>query len=122
MVARLPRRTATLLAFSALAPLSAGTAVADGSGRLTAEQVRSTFIGRAWTQGTGTFLFAPDGTYRYDDPGMSARGTWRMDESGTLCTVNTASGVRTCYTFYRQGDGYRYWHDRSRQFWPAQLR
>lgn len=122
MVARLTRRTAVLLALPALAPLPGGTAAADESGRLTAEQVRSIFIGRAWSQGTGTFLFAPDGTYRYDDPGMSARGTWQMDDAGTVCTVNSASGVRTCYTFYRQGSGYRYWHDRSRQFWPAQLR
>jgi hypothetical protein len=122
MNARLPRRTATLFALSVLAPLAASTAVAEESGRLTAEQVRSTFIGREWSQGSGTFLFAPDGTYRYDEPRMSARGTWRMDESGVLCTINTASGVRTCYTFYRQGDGYRYWHDRSRRFWPAQLR
>lgn len=122
MDARLPRRTAALLALSALVSLPAGTAAADEPGRLTAEQVRSTFIGREWSQGIGTFLFAPDGTYRYDDPRMSARGTWRMDDAGMLCTVNSGSGVRTCYTFYRHGDGYRYWHDRSRQFWPAQLR
>lgn len=122
MDTQLPRRAAALLALSALVSLPAGTAAADESGRLTAEQVRSTFIGREWSQGTGTFLFAPDGTYRYDDPRMSARGTWRMDDGGTLCTVNSASGVRTCYTFYRHGDGYRYWHDRSRQFWPAQPR
>lgn len=122
MDTQLPRRAAALLALSALAPRLFGIAAADESGRLTAEQVRGTFIGRAWSQGRGTFLFAPDGTYRYDDPGMSARGTWRMDDAGTLCTVNSASGVRTCYTFYRHGDGYRYWHDRSRQFWPAHLR
>ncbi len=122
MVARLPRCAAALLVLLALAAPPAATAAADEAGRLTAEEVRSTFVGRAWSQGIGTFLFAPDGTYRYDDPRMSARGTWRMDESGMLCTVNSASGVRTCYTFYRQGDGYRYWHDRSRQFWPAQLR
>lgn len=116
------RRAAALISLSAVAPLCLGTAAATEAGRLTAEQVRSTFIGREWTQGTGTFLFSPDGTYRYRDPQMSARGTWRMDDDGMLCTVNSVSGVRTCYTFYRHGDGYRYWHDRSRQYWPAQLR
>lgn len=99
------------------------SATEDGT-RLNAEQVRSTFIDRDWSQGTGTFLFSSDGTYRYADTRMQAQGTYEIADDGVLCTTNTSSnpGLRTCYTFYHHGDGYRYWHDRSGRYWPAYLR
>lgn len=106
----------------ALLVLATSQTMANSADKLTADQVRSTFVGREWSQGNGTFMFATDGTYRYSDPGFSVQGTYRIAPDGELCTVNTGSGTRTCYTFYRDGSGYRYWHDRSRRFWPAYLR
>jgi hypothetical protein len=95
-------------ALLALALTACQTTAADPADRLTADQVRSTFVDREWTQGNGTFMFSKDGTYRYDDSRMSARGTYQIADDGVLCTSNASSGVRTCYTFYRDGDGYRY--------------
>jgi hypothetical protein len=50
-------RTLTLSAVFALALMS-GQGVAGETGqRLTADDVRSTFVDREWSQGEGTFLF-----------------------------------------------------------------
>jgi len=106
----------------ALALTACQTTAADNANRLTADQVRSTFIDREWSQGEGTFMFSKDGSYRYADNRMSANGTYQIGDDGVLCTSNAGSGLRTCYTFYRDGDGYRYWHDRSGRYWPAYLR
>jgi len=106
----------------ALALTACQTTEADNANRLTADQVRSTFIDREWSQGEGTFMFAKDGSYRYADNRRSANGTYQIGDDGVLCTSNASSGLRTCYTFYRYGNGYRYWHDRSAQFYPAFLR
>ncbi|MAL77334.1 MAG: hypothetical protein CMM62_20420 [Rhodospirillaceae bacterium] len=95
---------------------------ANESDRLSADQVRATFIDREWTQGTGTFIFSGNGNYSYSDPSFSAEGTYQIADDGELCTENTGNGRRTCYTFYRDGEGYRYWHDRSGKFWPARLK
>jgi hypothetical protein len=115
-------RTLTLSAVFALALMS-GQGVAGETGqRLTADDVRSTFVDREWSQGEGTFLFSSDGTYRYADHRMRASGTYRIGDDGVLCTSNARSGVRTCYTYYRTADGYRYWHDRSGRYWPVYLR
>jgi hypothetical protein len=122
MIPRLSRFGAVLAALFTLGLMACQTAAADSGNRLTAEQVRSTFVDREWSQGQGTFLFSRDGTYRYADSRMTAQGTWQMDNDGVLCTINSRSGVRTCYTFYRDGNGYRYWHDRERRYWPAYLR
>lgn len=119
---RSPRRLAIGMVVAALLAvgLTVGTAATASNGdRLTAEEVRSIFVNREWGQGHGTFLFSADGTYRYADSRMTAQGTWQMDDSGVLCTANAQSGVRTCYTFYRDGNGYRYWHDREGRYWPA---
>lgn len=119
------RKAAFRASFAALVILGLSacqTTAADSADRLTADQVRSTFVDREWTQGNGTFMFAKDGSYRYDDSRMSARGTYQIADDGVLCTSNASSGVRTCYTFYRDDDGYRYWHDRSGRYWPARLR
>jgi len=113
---------ASFAALVMLALTACQTTAADPADRLTADQVRSTFIDREWTQGEGTFMFAGDGTYRYADSRMKASGTYQVGDDGVLCTSNAGSGVRTCYTFYRDGDGYRYWHDRSGRYWPAYLR
>ncbi len=122
MFPSLSRCGAVFAALFMLGLMACQTAAADNGNRLTADQVRSTFVGRAWSQGTGTFMFSRDGTYRYDDSRMSARGTYQIANDGVLCTANSNSGVRTCYTFYRDGNGYRYWHDRERRYWPAYLR
>lgn len=102
--------------------LAACQTTANPADRLTADQVRATFVDREWSQGNGSFMFAKDGTYSYSDPSFSAKGTYQIADDGILCTVNSGSGTRTCYTFYRDGNGYRYWHDRSGRFWPAYLR
>lgn len=125
MAAVARRKTCSGVVFAILAMLGLTvwhSTAAKASERLTAAEVRDTFVGREWTQGEGVFLFSKDGTYRYDDSRLSARGSWQIAENGVLCTLNASSAVRTCYTFYRDGDGYRYWHDRSRRFWPARLR
>jgi hypothetical protein len=95
----------------------------DNANRLTAEQVRSTFIDREWSNGSGSFMFSKDGSYQYGGSG-SAFGTYQIGDDGVLCTSNAMPrpGQRTCYTFYRYGNGYRYWHDRSAQFFPVFLR
>lgn len=115
-----------LLAASAMFVLAAcQTTGGAPATRLTAEEVRSTFIGRPWTQGSGTFMFGNDGNYSYADSRTNVAGTYQIAADGTVCTVNTGGanpGVRTCYTFYREGNGYKYWHDRSNQFWPASPR
>ena len=112
----------SLVAGAVLVGLAACQTTANPADQLTADQVRATFVDREWSQGNGTFMFAKDGTYRYSDPSFSAQGTYQIANDGVLCTVNTGSGTRTCYTFYRDGSGYRYWHDRSGRFWPAYLR
>jgi len=122
MFPRLSRFGVVFAVLFALSLMACQTAAADNGNRLTAEQVRSAFIGREWSQGQGTFLFSRDGTYRYADSRMTAQGTWQMNDNGVLCATNSHSGVRTCYTFYRDGNGYRYWHDRERRYWPAYLR
>lgn len=119
------RRSIAAALFAALAMLGQAPhdpAAADSANRLTADEVRGTFVGREWSQGTGTFLFSKDGKYSYSDNRMSASGTYEIADDGVLCTTNAGSGVRTCYTFYRHGNGYRYWHDRSRSYWPVHLR
>ncbi|SEL60311.1 Protein of unknown function [Roseovarius azorensis] len=113
---------AALAAVALLSLMAGQTTAADNTNRLTADQVRDIFVGREWGQGVGIFMFSKDGTYRYDDSSMSARGTWQIANNGVLCTKNSGTGRRTCYTFYRDGDGYRYWHDRSARYWPAYLR
>ena len=99
------------------------TTTEDNANRLTAEQVRNTFIDREWSNGFGTFMFAKDGSYQYGGSG-SAFGTYQIGDDGVLCTSNAIPrpGLRTCYTFYRYGNGYRYWHDRSAGFYPVFLR
>lgn len=97
------------------------TTTEDNANRLTAEQVRNTFIDREWSNGSGSFMFAKDGSYQYGGSG-SAFGTYRIGDDGVLCTSNASTALRTCYTFYRYGNGYRYWHDRSARFHPVFLR
>ncbi len=110
----------------ALFGLAACQTTANPADQLTAEQVRATFVDREWGQGNGTFMFAKDGSYKYADSKYSVHGTYQIGDDGELCTVNSSNssspGLRTCYTFYRDGSGYRYWHDRSGRFWPAYLR
>lgn len=119
---RRPVLTAFKGVLVALALTACQTTTENNANRLTAEQVRSTFIDREWSQGRGTFMFAKDGSYRYADNRMSVDGTYQIGDDGVLCTSNAISGLRTCYTFYRYENGYRYWHDRSAQFFPAFLR
>lgn len=73
-----------------------------------------------------TFFFAEDGTWRYRDAQTDVHGTYRIADDGVVCATNALdsprAGLKTCYTFYRDGSGYRYWHDRSGRFLPAYLR
>lgn len=98
---------------------------AEDSSKLTPDDVRALFVGHEWTQGTGRFLFAEDGTWHYKDNSNDLRGTYQIGEDGTVCAVNgpdsANSGRQTCYTFYREAKGYRYWHDRSQKYYPAQF-
>jgi hypothetical protein len=110
-----PLAVSVALGLAAAAPAAAQSA----SDRLTADEVRRIFIDREWTQGTGFFLFSKDGNFRYFDARTNVSGTYQMADDGTICAVTAGTGVRTCYTFHRDGNGYRYWHDRSGRFWPA---
>jgi hypothetical protein len=101
------------------------TAVA--ASQLTVDEVRETFIGREWGQGRHTFLFTKDGVFKYSSTkGVAFGGTYVMDDKGTVCATNEDTsphpGRRTCFTFYRKGDGYEYYHDRSGKYWPAELK
>ena len=102
------------------------TTANEAADRLTADQVRATFVDHEWGQGQGTFMFAKDGTYRYADNQSKVHGTYQVADDGVLCATNasdsTRAGVKTCFTFYRDGSGYRYFHDRSGKYWPAYLR
>lgn len=107
--------------------LAACQTAPDASSRLTADEVRSTFVDRPWSQGSGEFLFERSGKYRYADSKFKAHGTYVIAKDGVLCTTNDAVGGgapnrRTCYTFYREGNGYKYYHDRSGKYWPAHLK
>lgn len=116
---------AALLAAVTVA-LAACQTTANPANRLTADQVRATFVDHEWSQGNGTFMFAGGGTWRYNDAQTDVHGTYQIANDGVLCATNAPDsarpGLKTCYTFYRDGSGYRYYHDRSGQYWPAYLR
>lgn len=113
-----PARLMALLVAVGVA-LGACAAAPTAADRLTADQVRQTFVDREWTQGTGTFMFARDGNWRYVDSRTNVSGTYQMADDGTICAITAGTGLRTCYTFFRDGSGYQYLHDRSGRYWPA---
>lgn len=95
-----------------------------GEVKLSASEVRSTFIGKPWRgDGSGRFHFKTDGTYTYRNSEISVFGAYVVQNSGTICTTNDAKSYapkrKTCFTFYRNGNEYRYFHDRSGKYWPA---
>jgi len=95
---------------------TAGERPREGETKLTPDEVRATFIGKPWHSPNGAFLFRKEGTYTYKRFNQSEpRGTWsyRMNADGTL------EGGSTSYTFYKNADGYRYFHSRSGQFYLA---
>ena len=78
--------------------------------QLTPAEVKSTFIGTPWEGPGGVFLFRENGTYTYQNFKVSyPRGTWPyvIEKDGTL------NGGTTSYTFYKDGDEYRYYHSYS---------
>ena len=84
--------------------------------QLTKAEVESTFVGTPWNGPSGVFLFRTNGTYTYqsfdkDKP----RGTWpyEIEADGTL------RNGKLGYTFYKKGDGFRYYHSRSNSFYDA---
>lgn len=84
--------------------------------QLTPEEVRETFVGTPWHSRNGAFLFKETGTYTYKQfDKFRPRGEWayKMKEDGTLAADSTS------YTFYRDGDDYRYYHSRSGRFYKA---
>lgn len=85
--------------------------------KLTAAEVREIFIGTPWHGPSGAFLFREDGTYTYKDFASSTpRGTWDYE----MTAEGVIEGETTNYTFYEGPDGYRYFHSRSSQFYPAE--
>ncbi|MEO9614418.1 MAG: hypothetical protein ABJG86_18625 [Nitratireductor sp.] len=103
----------TLLAGFALSACS--TATGGGRTQLTAEEVRSTFVGQPWRGPSGVFLFKRNGTYTHDfDRGGTYVGNYTIQASGVL------KGETTNYTFFRNADGsYTYFHSRSGRYYPA---
>ena len=95
---------------------------------LTADEVRDTFVDRDWgfKPTTTHFDFQADGTYSYQDSKINVFGKYDIAEDGELCVENDAQsqapGRRTCFTFYKQGEKYVYYHDRSGKYYPAYLR
>ena len=88
----------------------------EGEVQLSLADVQETFIGTPWHGPGGAFIFRDDGTYTYKDFGKATpRGTW----SYTIESDGTLRGSSTSYTFYKNGDGYRYYHSRSGQFYSA---
>ena len=94
-----------------------GAAPADAPGtRLTAEEVRRTFIGAPWKSASGIFTFLPDGTYRYKSTKTTTEwGPWQyvLNDDGSI------KGTTATYTFYRIGDAYRYYNSESDAFYLA---
>ncbi len=115
-----------LILAAVLFGLAACQTASDPAIKLTADEVRSTFVARAWTQGNGNFMFSPDGQYTYSDSSVKVFGTYQIADDGVLCAKNDAKseapGRETCFTFYREGDKYKYFHDRSGKYWPATLK
>jgi len=104
--------------------LAACQTTADTANQLTVDQVRETFIGREWGQGNHTFMFTKDGLFQYSHTkGTAFGGTYVMDDKGTVCATNDETAPHpkrtTCFTFFRKGTGYEYYHDRSGKYWPA---
>lgn len=103
--------------------LSACQTTQEAAQPLTTEEVKATFIGKSWTQGTGDFMFEENGMYSYSDSEIKVHGVYEVAENGILCATNAADSEapnrRTCFTFYREGDGYKYFHDRTGKYFPA---
>ena len=75
-----------------------------GGSRLSAEEVRSTLIGRPWRGNVGVYFFQESGTYNYRTGTGMVLGPWRytLDEDGTI------RGGGTEFTFFRIGPSIRY--------------
>ena len=87
-----------------------------GEVKLTPDEVRATFIGIPWHGPFGAFIFRKNGTYTYKKFGKSGPlGTWsyKMQKDGAL------AGYSTSYTFYKDGENYRYFHSRSGKYYRA---
>lgn len=111
------RRTLTLILLTGpvMAACNTTAGTADRT-RLTAAEVRATFIDRPWRSPNGTFLFRSDGTYTYQRIGQALAGPWNY----TLRPDGVIEGATTNYTFYRNPDGSLvYHHSRSGRFIKA---
>lgn len=98
-------------------PRPEGSAPADSPGtRLSAEEVRRTFIGAPWKSASGVFTFNRDGSYRYRSTKTTTEwGPWPyvLNEDGSI------KGATATYTFYRIGGAYRYYNSESDAFYLA---
>ncbi len=119
----------TLALIGILSSLTAcQTTPAEPKVQLTAEEVRVAFTNRewGWKKTTTHFNFGKDGSYTYKDSHSSLSGKYTISNDGILCAINSlegkSPGLRTCYTFYKQGEKYVYYHDRSDKYYTAYLR
>lgn len=84
--------------------------------RLTAEEVRATFVGKRWEGSSGVFLFLEDGTYTYKSTKTTTEwGPWRY----TINQDGSVTGATATYTFYRIGSAFRYHNSESNEFYLA---
>lgn len=84
--------------------------------RLTAAEVRATFIGTPWKGSSSVFFFRPNGTYVYTSEKTTTEwGPWRyrINDDGSI------AGASSTYTFYKIGPGYRYHNSDTDAFYRA---
>jgi len=84
--------------------------------RLTADEVRATFVGKPWKGSSGIFFFRPNGTYIYTSRKTTTEwGPWRyrINQDGSV------TGSSATYTFYRIGPAYRYHNSETGEFYLA---
>ncbi len=103
------------------------TPARSGEVKMTKAEVVATFIGKPWRgDGTGRFHFKKNGGFTYKNSEFNVFGTYKISKNGRICAINSAksksAGRKTCFTFYRNGTKYRYFHDRSGKYWPAYVK
>ncbi len=87
-------------ASAAAQPTPGPKPVADGP--LSAEEVRTTFLGKEIEHnGQLTLKYAPNGTFGGGDGRIGTNGTYRIEGDGRICWKNDR-GFSGCFQYYRQ--------------------